>query len=265
MKEIFWGLFGIASIILILRYLLQISIWTRWIQPLVVRKPKPVITFADGKDVISISKYLPVNVDNEINKRLNKEHERLPYVEMVDPYLDPFKAMQNNTTNNRIYNDLLKEYFKKKEIEYKNLVSSEEEKRFMIPIPLIIENRGSVPCGKTDIDIEFSDNTHVYLLNAKETITEYSLEEPIQCPDGMFPCLDLKKVSYSYVKWNFDKFANKKLTYKMEGLNQHRKNEKLIGCLYVDSRFQSRILIDWTIVEPSYGTPLTGELVINIA
>lgn len=51
----------------------------------------------------------------------------------------------------------------------------------------------------------------------------------------------------------------------MEGLNQHRKNEKLIGCLYVDSRFQGRILIDWTIVEPSYGTPLTGELVINIA
>lgn len=265
MKEIFWGLFCIASIILILRYLLQISIWTRWIQPLVVRKPKPIITFADGKDVITISKYLSVNINDEINKRLNKEHERLLYVEMVDPYLDPFKAMQNNTTNNRIYNDLLQEYFKKKETEYKNLAVSEDEKRFMIPVYLLIENRGSVPCGKTDIDIEFSDNTHVFLSNAKETITEYSLEEPIQCPDGMFPYLALKKVSYSYEKWKFDKFANKKLTYKMEGLNQHRKNEKLIGCLYVDSRFQGRILIDWTIVEPSYGTPLTGELVINIA
>lgn len=265
MKEIFWGLFCIASIILILRYLLQISIWTRWIQPLVVRKPKPIITFVDGKDVISISKYLPVNINDEINKRLNKEHERLPYVEMVDPYLDPFKAMQNNTTNNRIYNDLLKEYFKKKEIEYKNLVSSEEEKRFMIAIPLIIENRGSVPCGKTDIDIKFSDNTHVYLSNAKETITEYSLEEPIRCPDGMIPCLDLKEISYSFEKWSFDKFVDKKLSYNMDGLNQHRKNEKLIGCLYVDSRFQGRILIDLTIVEPSYGTPLTGELVINIA
>ena len=56
MKEIFWGILGIAGIILMLRYLLQISIWTRWIQPIVVRKPKPVITFADGTDVISIPK-----------------------------------------------------------------------------------------------------------------------------------------------------------------------------------------------------------------
>lgn len=264
MKEIFWGILGIAGIILMLRYLLQISIWTRWIQPIVVRKPKPVITFADGTDVISIPKYTSVNIDNEIDDRLNKEHERLPYVKMVDPYLNPFMAMQNNTTNNRIYNDLLKEYFKNKEIEYKNHVLSEEEKSFMIAIPLIIENRGSVPCGKTDIDIEFSDNTHVYLSNAKETITGYSLEEPIQCPSGMLPCLDMKTVPYSYAKWNFDKFVDKKLTYKMDGLNQHRKDDKLIGCIYVDSRYETRILIDWTIVEPSYSTPLTGELVVNI-
>lgn len=193
MKEIFLGLFCIAIIILILRYLLQISIWTRWIQPLVVRKPKTIITFADGKDIITIPKYQSVNVKNEIDKRLNKEHERLPYVEMVDPYLNPFKDMQNNITNNRVYNDLLQEYFNKKETEYKNLVVSENKKRFMIPVYLIIENRGSVPCGKTDIDIEFSDNSHVYLSNSIETIAEYSLEESIQCPDGIFSCLALKK------------------------------------------------------------------------
>ncbi|MDY2624104.1 MAG: hypothetical protein SOV62_06390 [Alloprevotella sp.] len=264
MKKIFGGIFGIAGIILILRYLLQISIWTRWIQPLVVRKPKPVITFADGTDVITIPKYPSVNIDTEIDKRLNKEHERLPYVEMVDPYLNPFMAMQNNTSNNRIYNELLQDYFEKKEVEYKNLVTSEDENRFMIPIQLIIENRGCVPCGKTDIDIEFSNNNHVYLSNAKEMIKGYSFEEPIHCPTGMFPCLDMKKVPYSYEKWNFDKFADKKLAYKMEGLNQHRKDETLIGCIYVDSRFETHILIDWTIVEPSYSTPLTGELVINI-
>lgn len=264
MKEIFWGILGIAGIILILRYLLQISIWTRWIQPIVVRKPKPVITFADGTDVISIPKYTSVNIDNEVGDRLKKEHERLPYVKMVDPYLNPFMAMQNNTSNNSIYNQLLQEYFEKKETEYKNLVTSEDENRFMIPIHLIIENRGCVPCGKTDIDINFSDNTHVYLSNAKEQVTGYSLEEPIQCPSSMFPCLDMKTVPYYYTKWNFDKFVDKKLTYKMEGLNQHRKDDKLIGCLYVDSRYETRILTDWTIVEPLYSTPLTGELVINI-
>ena len=264
MKEIFWGIFSIAGIILILRYLLQISIWTRWIQPIVVRKPKPVITFADGTDVVTIPKYTSVNIDTEVDNFLNREHVRLPYVEMVDPYLNPFMAMKNNTTNNNIYNQLLQEYFEKKETEYRNIVTSEDENRFMVPIHLIIENRGCVPCGKTDIDITFSDNTHVYLSNAKEQVTGYSLEEPIQCPSGMFPCLDMKTVPYSYTKWNFDKYVDKKLTYKMEGLNQHRKDDKLIGCLYVDSRSQTRILIDWTIVEPSYSTPLTGELVINI-
>lgn len=264
MKEIFWGIFSIAGIILILRYLLQISIWTRWIQPIVVRKPKSVITFADGTDVVTIPKYTSVNIDTEVDNFLNREHVRLPYVEMVDPYLNPFMAMKNNTTNNNIYNQLLQEYFEKKETEYRNIVTSEDENRFMVPIHLIIENRGCVPCGKTDIDITFSDNTHVYLSNAKEQVTGYSLEEPIQCPSGMFPCLDMKTVPYSYTKWNFDKYVDKKLTYKMEGLNQHRKDDKLIGCLYVDSRSQTRILIDWTIVEPSYSTPLTGELVINI-
>lgn len=134
----------------------------------------------------------------------------------------------------------------------------------MIPIQLIIENRGCVPCGRTDIDISFSDNTHVYLLNAREQKTGYSLEEPIQYPSGVYPCLDFWEKGYLYYKWNFDQNVYKTLSYKMDGLNQHRKNDKLIGCLYVDSRFESRILIDWTIVEPSYSDSLTGGLVINI-
>lgn len=264
MKDIFFGIVSVASLILIIRYLLQISIWTRWIQPLVVRKPKPVIIFADGTEVITISRYTSKDIDNEIQERLNKEHERLPYVEMIDPYINLFGAMQNNTSNNRIYNQLLQDYFEKKESEYKNIAISEDEKRFMMPIQLIIENRGCVPCGKTDIDIAFSDNTHVYLSNAKEQKTGYSLEEPIQCPSGVFPCLEMRKKEYIYNKWNFANHVDKILSYKMDGLNQHRKNDKLIGCLYVDSRFESRILIDWTIVEPLYSEPITGELVINI-
>ncbi|MDO4958194.1 MAG: hypothetical protein Q4E68_02920 [Prevotellaceae bacterium] len=264
MKEIFISLISIGSIVLIIRYLIQISIWTRFIQPMVQRKAKLVITFEDGTDVMTIPKAKQYDVQKEVNELITAEHIRIPYVEMIDPFLDMFGATRNNTSNNRIYNSLLEDYFECKQVEYANLVQSKVEEQYMKPVKLVIHNRGKVPCGKSDIDIRIIEKENLYLEDARKMITAYSPKEPIQCPDGIFPCLDSGRQDYFYTQWNMSEIAPRLMHFKLDVLNQGRKDGNLIMPLYVDTRIEGQIHIDWVIVEPSYSEPLTGELIINI-
>ena len=203
-----------------------------------------------------------IEIKAEADKRINEEHARLPYVEMIDPFLNMFGAAQNDS--NRIYNTQLKNYFAKKETQIRDEVTQEIEEKFMMPICLSFCNDGHAPSGKCDISIKLSDVSHVYLDSALNDISGIAIEKPMQMPNGVIPCLSPRPIPYTCKKWDFQDKTTDCIELKTEVLNQHRKDDDLLPTLYVDTRYAQKIVIDWTIIEPSFIEPITGELIVNV-
>lgn len=99
MKEIFIGLFCVSSIVAILQFLIRQSIWTRYISPVVSRKSKPIITFENGTDVMSVSISTFFDIEDEVKKQLNKEIQLLPEAHIQNPYDNPWALLMQLPEN----------------------------------------------------------------------------------------------------------------------------------------------------------------------
>ena len=66
----------ISSIVGVIWFFLNQSIWTRYISPIVSRKSKPIITFDNGTDVMSVSICTTFNIEGEVKKQINKEIQK---------------------------------------------------------------------------------------------------------------------------------------------------------------------------------------------
>lgn len=63
LKEILIGVFSVTTIVGVIAFLIRQGIWTRYIQPLVSRKPKYALLFDNGQDVIRIPQSQPEDID----------------------------------------------------------------------------------------------------------------------------------------------------------------------------------------------------------
>ena len=64
---------AISSIVGVIWFLVKQSIWTRYIFPIVSRKSKPIITFDNGTDVMSVSISTSFNIAMESFKEVEND------------------------------------------------------------------------------------------------------------------------------------------------------------------------------------------------
>lgn len=130
----------ISSIVGVIWFFLNQSIWTRYISPIVSRKSKPIITFDNGTDVMSVSICTTFNIEGEVKKQINKEKQLLPEAQLQNPYDNPWVLLSQLPENYRIYNSQRGMYLKYKEKQITNSVSEEFERKSLIPVRCVIKD-----------------------------------------------------------------------------------------------------------------------------
>mgnify|MGYP005752314809 CR=1 FL=1 len=255
---------AISSIVGVIWFFVNQSIWTRYISPIVSRKSKPIITFDNGTDVMSVSISTYLDIEEEVKKQLNKETQLLPEAHIQNPYDNPWVLLSQSPENYRIYNSQRGLYLKNKEQQIRNTVIEEFESKSLVPVKFVIKNKGKIPTGKCDIEINFSDDTVVFDKNSFVECIDCVMNKPMLAKGHSFLCLNLGTTEYKYKKFNEELYVKSPITLTMDNLNQYMTNRDTIPVFYIDSRITSKLTISWKIVEPAHPKPIIGELTLNI-
>ena len=255
---------AISSIVGVIWFFVNQSIWTRYISPIVSRKSKPIITFDNGTDVMSVSISTSFDIEDEVKKRLNKETQLLPEAHLQNPYDNPLVQLSQSPENYRIYNSQRGLYLKNKEQQIINTVIEEFERKSLVPIKFVIKNKGKIPTGKCNIEINFSNDTVVFDNNSFVACIDRVMNKPVLAKGHSFPCLNLGTTEYKYKKLNKKLHVKSPILLTMDNLNQYITNSDTIPVFYIDSRITSKLTISWKIVEPAHPKPIMGELTLNI-
>ena len=187
----------ISSIVGVIGFFVKQSIWTRYISPIVSRKSKPIITFDNGTDVMSVSISTSFNLEDEVKKKqLNKETQLLPEAHLQNSYDNPLVQLSQSSENYRIYNSQRGLYLKNKEQQIGNTVIEEFERKSLVPVKFVIKNKGKIPTGKCNIEINFSNDTVVFDNNSFVACIDRVMNKPVLAKGHSFPCLNLGTTEY---------------------------------------------------------------------
>ena len=251
---------SISSIVGVIWFFVNQSIWTRYISPIVSRKSKPIITFDNGTDVMSVSISTSFDIEDEVKKRLNKEAQLLPEAHLQNPYDNPLVQLSQSPENYRIYNSQRGLYLKNKEQQIINTVIEEFERKSLVPVKFVINDKGKIPTGKCNIEINFSNDTVVFDNNSFVACIDCVMNKPVLAKGHSFPCLNLGTTEYKYKKLDKELHVMSPILLTMDNLNQYITNSYIIPVFYIDSRITSKLTISWKIVEPAHPKPIIGEL-----
>lgn len=255
---------SISSIVGVIWFFVNQSIWTRYISPIVSRKSKPIITFDNGTDVMSVSISTSFDIEDEVKKRLNKEAQLLPEAHLQNPYDNPLVQLSQSPENYRIYNSQRGLYLKNKEQQIINTVIEEFERKSLVPVKFVINDKGKIPTGKCNIEINFSNDTVVFDNNSFVACIDCVMNKPVLAKGHSFPCLNLGTTEYKYKKLDKELHVMSPILLTMDNLNQYITNSYIIPVFYIDSRITSKLTISWKIVEPAHPKPIIEELTLNI-
>lgn len=266
LKEILIGLVSVSTIVGIIAFLIRQGIWTRYIQPLVSRKPQLSIRFEDGLDVLHLEKTNPRDLEKKVVELMTKEQQDHPYAHYTEPsFHNPFPQLfEGDSANKKIYNNLLVDYLKEKETEYRNIEQGLIEDEFMKPIKLVLRNDGEVGSGKINIHLIAEPNEHVYLEGSREVLSGDTIEPPMCMPDGVFPLLSYNRVPYSCFHWCFENHLSDEIQASTDFINHHSKDEDLLPVLYIDTRYEQKVSLQAKIIDSSILDPIETEIIIKV-
>ena len=131
-------------------------------------------------------------------------------------------------------------------------------------LDMLYKNKGKIPTGKCDIEINFSDDTVVFDNNSFVECIDCVMNKPVFAKGHSFPCLNLGATEYKYKKLDEELHVKSPIMLTMDSLNQYMTNSGTIPVFYIDSRITSKLTISWKIFEPAHPKPITGELTLNI-
>lgn len=263
MKELFWEVFSITTIVGIIVYLIRQFIW-KCFENIIRRKPKPVITFKNGGKEEQFEVNIDTDIESEVCRQMDVERDSLPKAHIQNPYDNPWALIQESPENYNVYNSQRDLYLASKEKQIRDTVTEKYERKVFVPINLVVSNNGKVPMGKCDIEISFSEGAEVYHESAFKECTGAIFRKPVLARGHSFPCLNMGTEEYHFNKLDPQEKLDAPLRYKLDALNQHITNEDVIPLFYVDARKIERLNVVWRIIEPSYREPIIGELVLNI-
>lgn len=213
---------------------------------------------------MSLTPIKAIDIDKEVELLVAEEEAKYPKKKVLDPYLNPFVLMDGDPTYNVKYNKQLDFYYQSKQKQFRNQVVEEMEKQQLVPIKLVVSNEGKAPTGLCDITIAFSLPQHVYLDEAFERVSDTVLPPPIYSPNH--PLLDIcRPTGYEYKRLNTQKYMAEKLEYRMEALNHHAHNDRVLPTFYVDARRMNSLTVSWQIIDATLPNPIEGELLIHFA
>lgn len=106
MKEIIVTLLSISTIVGLLSYMIRQTIWVRYIQPLISRKPELSILFKNGQNVLRLKRVTPRSLDDAVSEAMMVERQNRPYEKYnVPSYDNPFPQLfEGSSSNKKIYN-----------------------------------------------------------------------------------------------------------------------------------------------------------------
>lgn len=185
-KNFLTAFLAISSIVGFIWFLVKQSIWTRYISPIVSRKSKPIITFDNGTDVMSVSISTSFDMEDEVKKRLNKETQLLPEAHLQ---------------------------------QIRNTVIEEFERRSLAPLKFVIKNKGKIPTGKCNIEINFSNDTVVFDNNSFVECIDCVMNKPVLAKGHSFPCLNFGTTEYKYKKLDEELHVKSPIMLTMDNLN----------------------------------------------
>lgn len=248
MKDLIIVLFSFTALTGLAIYLIRQSVWTRYVLPLITRKPKLSILFENGQNVLHIKKSIPRSLDEALEEAMAVEIQEHPY--------------EYTSGSKEIYNDLLRDYFKEREEELRNCLQSQISEEYMQAVKLVLCNDGVVTSGNLDIIIRITPNDNVYLASAKIRKEGECIEPPELMPEGWLSIWDYNEIPYSYTEWQQDAHVANELKYEIKPINHHKHDENALPPLYIDTRICNKISIRITIVDSTVHAPYESEIVL---
>lgn len=264
MKTLLLTLFSIGTLSGIIIFLVKQSIWTRYILPFVSRRSRPYIAFENGGSEMRLTPIEAIDIDEEVGRLMAEEEAKHPKRQAIDPFHNLFVLMDGDPAYTENYNKQLDRYYQSKRKQIRNQVVEKVEKQQLVPIKLVVNNESKAPTGLCDIAIVFSLPQHVYLDEAFERASGTVLPPPIYSPNN--PLLDICRFTdYEYKRLNTQKHVAEKLEYRMEVLNHHAHNDRVLPTFYVDARRVNTLTVSWQILDATHSAPIEGKLQIHFA
>jgi hypothetical protein len=250
----------------LLAFLFRQTIWTRFLQPLVSRKPKPILRFNDNTDVIRLKVFKEKDLMSRVEESMQRLRAKYPFKDVPDdPYYDFSNFIRiDNIGNKQIYNKQLEAFFKSHNVACEKIYTGKFFDSCLVPVNIEVHNVGNVSCGKMTIELSIDKADGVYTKDARHEIQDTRLKPPVLWPSNCIPCLSIESETYDYAEWNLAEHIPTKTKYSVDYLIQKDKNTTAIPTLYIDTRVAGKVLVDWTIMEQNNNNPIKGEAVIWI-
>ena len=263
MSTIFYSIFSLVFLGVLLQFLIRQSVWTRWVLPMIQRKPKLQILFDDGLDVRHIAPVAVPSVEDVVNESMELERQQHPAQIYQEPIYENLMAFFDGPSENKkIFNNLLHIYLTKKEEMYRVTAQAQVDDQYLIPVRLQMRNDGCVAAGKMKITFKPDNKQHLYAEEAKKQVTIKTVKPPVYCGENVIPPMSLDAETTNVECWDLTSCMKDDIVINLDFLHHH--DTYKLPTLYVDSRHKGKVLIDWEIIEQNIDTPLTGELVLWI-
>lgn len=237
-------------------------------------RPRPEIRISEGsakKDIIYLPKSNLIDIDNAVAQKLQEQMailKRNYSSRSLDVYQDMNLVFQSNFNNVKNYNDDVESYIEGMHLYYNRTLKDQLMSECYKKVSFVLYAKGKKVCNNLNVEISIGgENLHVFALNSRVEKRDKHDVAPDVNKDrssDLYGMFTNEMEEYVYGEWQIQpQFAT--CHYICQNLVSGCPNKEIIPAIYVDTRYEQRVLIHWKINGadiPEEGR--NGELIINV-
>ena len=230
------------------------------------RLPAPQLIFEDGVNHIQIKRVTALEIEEEVNLRMNELRHRWPEKTIEDEQEIILGQVYNRVSSEQIlqYNISRNKFIEQSEKKVRLEVERDDLDRRMRKVSVCVYNGGNASTGKMNIFVDIPEGIKLFGANSKKKI-EY--EEPSTPNYFGLSQIPQFNVMYGYYKpnvkmWDVGDYIRKgQIKETSEPLTHTLRRE--LFTFYVDSSTCPNFGLKWYIADAALTDPVTGELNVS--
>lgn len=230
------------------------------------RMPEPKLVFDGGVTHIRIRRVDAVDIEEELNTRINELFRKWPEKTLEDEQEVILGQVYNRVSQEMIlqYNITRNKFIEQSEKKIRLEVERDEFERRMKRVSIMLVNSGTASTGKMNVFVEVPSGVKLYEEGSRKKVTYDEPSTPNYYGMYTIPSFNLMTGFYkpSVEMWNMDDFIRAREMKKVfEPLTHNLQQEAF--AFFVDSATCPNFKMMWIIADAALSDPMQGVLNVS--
>ena len=230
------------------------------------RLPDPKLIFEDGGNYIQIKRVAALDIEEELNERMNELCGRWPEKTIEDEQEIILGQVYNRVSPEQIlqYNISRNKFIEQSEKKVRLEVERDDLERRMKRISVSVYNSGNASTGRMNIFVDIPEGVKLYEGNSKKKIEYDEPSTPNYFGLTQIPQFNLMGGYYKprVEMWDINDFIRKKQIKETSEPLTHTLLHEVFS-FYVDSATCPNFGLKWYIADAALADPVIGELNVS--